>query len=100
MTETSSRVAGTSLGRHDPDIDRAVQRATRHPADPVSTWRIGVRNEEGVIYRIVTLRSLDQWLDFVEDAERLGLTDELENALELVEGFDSIFSARMPGSQP
>jgi hypothetical protein len=76
-----------------------VQRATRHPGDPVSTWRVGVRNEEGAIYRIVTLRSLDQWLDFVEDAERLGMVDELENAMELVEGFDSILCPSQPGRQ-
>lgn len=99
MTEINSLGAEVKVGQHDTAIDLALTRATRHPDDAVSTWRVGVRNEEGTIYRIVTLRSLDQWLDFVEDAERLGMVDELEDATEMVEGFDSILCPGQPGQQ-
>ncbi len=90
MTENNTLVAGTAIGGHDAEIKQAIERAMRHPDDPVSTWRIGVKNEDGVVYRIVALNSLNQWLDFVQDAEQMGLVDELEDAMDLVQGFDSI----------
>jgi hypothetical protein len=90
MTEITTLIAGATLGKLDAEVVLAMDRALHRPSDAVATWRVGIRNDDGVIYRVVTLRSLDQWLDFLEDMERLGLVDELEDALDLADGFDSI----------
>ena len=37
-------------------------------------------------------------LDFLEDMERLGMVDELEDALEQVDGFDSILVMSVKGN--
>jgi len=53
---------------------------------------IGVRNEDGEIYRLIGATKHNSFMNAVEELFDLGLTDELEDSDELVEGCDAIFS--------
>jgi hypothetical protein len=53
---------------------------------------IGVRNEEGDIYRLIGAAKLNNFMNAVEELIDLGLVDELQDTEELKEGCDAIFS--------
>ena len=53
---------------------------------------IGVRNEDGEIYRLIGATKHNSFMNAVEELFDLGLTDELQNSDDIVEGCDAIFS--------
>ena len=53
---------------------------------------IGVRNEDGEIYRLIGATKLNSFMNAVEELFDLGLSDELEETEEPKEGCDAIFS--------
>ena len=52
---------------------------------------IGVRNEDGEIYRLIGATKLNSFMNAVEELVDLGLVDELEELEEQKEGCDAIF---------
>lgn len=53
---------------------------------------IGVRNEDGEIYRLIGATKLNSYMNAVEELGELGLGDELQDIEEIREGCDAIFS--------
>jgi len=53
---------------------------------------IGVRNEDGEIYRLIGASKKNSFMNAVEELFDLGLVDELEDTEETKEGCDAIFS--------
>ena len=53
---------------------------------------IGVRNEDGEIYRLIGATKLNSFMNAVEELADLGLVDELEELEEQKEGCDAIFA--------
>jgi hypothetical protein len=53
---------------------------------------IGVRNEDGEIYRLIGASKLNSFMNAVEELFDLGLVDELQDTEEPKEGCDAIFS--------
>jgi len=53
---------------------------------------VGIRNEDGEIYRLIGASTHHSFMNAVEELVDLELTDELEGSDELVEGCDAIFS--------
>ena len=53
---------------------------------------IGVRNEDGDIYRLIGATKLNSFMNAVEELFDLGLTDELQDTEEAKDGCDAIFS--------
>ena len=53
---------------------------------------IGVRNDDGEIYRLIGATKLNSFMNAVEELFDLGLVDELEDTEEIREGCDAIFS--------
>jgi len=53
---------------------------------------IGVRNEDGQIYRLIGASKHHNFMNAVEELFDLGLVDELEQVESTVEGCDAIFS--------
>lgn len=51
---------------------------------------MGVRNEQGQLYRAIGISDLELYLDTVDMFERAGFIDELEDA-PAKKGYDSIF---------
>jgi hypothetical protein len=54
---------------------------------------IGVRNEDGDIYRLIGATKHNSFTNAVEELDDLGLVDELEETEGTQEGCDAIFSA-------
>lgn len=54
---------------------------------------IGVRNEDGDIYRLIGATKVNSYMNAVEELEDLGLVDELKDTEAPEEGCDAIFSA-------
>ena len=54
---------------------------------------IGVRNEDGDIYRLIGATKVNSFMNAVEELFDLGLVDELQDIEETVDGCDAIFSA-------
>ncbi|MES2018559.1 MAG: hypothetical protein V4484_18885 [Pseudomonadota bacterium] len=52
---------------------------------------IGVRNEDGDIYRLIGATKINSFMNAVEELFELGLIDELQDTEESVEGCDAIF---------
>lgn len=99
MTELTQLIAGVELGSQDSEVLLALVKAWQGANDPVATWYAAVKNHSGIIYRVATLNSLEQMLDFLQDMEALGMVDELEDALDQVDGFDAILMMPVQGSQ-
>jgi hypothetical protein len=53
---------------------------------------IGVRNEDGEIYRLIGATKLNSFMNAVEELFDLGLVDELQDTEEQKDGCDAIFS--------
>jgi hypothetical protein len=53
---------------------------------------IGVRNEDGEIYRLIGATKINSFMNAVEELFDLGLVDELQDTEETLEGCDAIFS--------
>ena len=53
---------------------------------------IGVRNEDGDIYRLIGATKVNSFMNAVEELFDLGLVDELQDTEEIREGCDAIFS--------
>jgi hypothetical protein len=53
---------------------------------------IGVRNEDGEIYRLIGATKLNSFMNAVEELFDLGLVDELQDTEETRDGCDAIFS--------
>jgi len=53
---------------------------------------IGVRNEDGEIYRLIGATKLNSFMNAVEELFDLGLVDELQDTEEPKEDCDAIFS--------
>lgn len=53
---------------------------------------IGVRNDDGEIYRLIGAATLNSFMNAVEELFDLGLIDELEDTEEPKDGCDAIFS--------
>ena len=64
------------------------------PVDEVrqETMLIGVRNEDGEIYRLIGASKKNSFMNAVEELFDLGLVDELADTEETKEGCDAIFS--------
>ena len=54
---------------------------------------IGVRNEDGEIYRLIGATKLNSYMNAVEELMELELADELQDIEEIRDGCDAIFSA-------
>ncbi len=52
---------------------------------------IGIRNEEGDIYRLIGATKLKSYTNAVEELEDLELVDELQDAEGPQDGYDAIF---------
>ena len=53
---------------------------------------IGVRNEQGEIYRLIGATKLNSYMNAVEELMELNLADELQDIEEIRDGCDAIFS--------
>ena len=53
---------------------------------------IGVRNEDGEIYRLIGATKVNSFMNAVEELFDLGLVDELQDIEETRDGCDAIFS--------
>jgi uncharacterized protein YutE (UPF0331/DUF86 family) len=64
------------------------------PADEVRQEKmlIGVRNDDGEIYRLIGATKVNSYNNAVEELEDLGLVDELKEAEAPQDGWDAIFS--------
>lgn len=56
---------------------------------------IGIRNEDGAIYRLIGAGKMKSFMNAVEELADLGLTDELQDSKTNKEGCDSIFSGEV-----
>lgn len=52
---------------------------------------IGVRNEEGDIYRLIGATKVNSYMNAVEELDDMELVDELQDVEETREGCDAIF---------
>ncbi|MYN39501.1 hypothetical protein GTP55_08960 [Duganella sp. FT109W] len=64
------------------------------PADEVrqEALIVGVRNADGEIYRLIGASTHNSFMNAVEELFDLGLSDELQDTDEPLEGCDAIFS--------
>jgi hypothetical protein len=64
------------------------------PVDEVRKEKmlIGVRNEQGDIYRLIGATKVNSFMNAVEELGDLGLVDELQNTEEPKDGYDAIFT--------
>ncbi len=53
---------------------------------------IGVRNEDGDIYRLIGATKINSFMNAVEELDDLGLVNELQDTEGTQEGCDAIFS--------
>lgn len=53
---------------------------------------IGVRNEDGEIYRLIGATKPNSFINAVEELADLGLVDELQDTDTAQDGYDAIFS--------
>jgi hypothetical protein len=83
-------INGVSPGSRDAEVLRALDRLQGSFCG--TECRIGIRNEDGTIYRIVVVRGMQEWICCDNALLALNLVNELETSVRNDEGYDSIFS--------
>jgi predicted Zn-dependent protease with MMP-like domain len=71
-----------------------IEPRTHHPAE--KRLLIGIQNERGEVYRIITIFGLISFFDLIGKFRKLGFTDELAQHAGEKEGYDAVLS--MPAS--
>lgn len=74
---------------NDAAILAALERSARDGGG--NTMIIGIRNEDGDIYRGVKTVGMGEFMAAISALVDLGMKDELANAFEMKEGCDAIF---------
>lgn len=77
------------------DNDAALLQSLEEAVNPEhggSDMVIGLRNQEGKLYRRITVSGMGNFLGAIEALTGSGMTDELEHAFGMREGCDAIFS--------
>jgi len=78
--------------------DLVLQAIQAEPADlkmvRQQRMRIGVRNEDGAIYRVIGVEGIAEFLNLIEQFTELDYVDELEEKSSAWKGYDVIFKAR------
>lgn len=88
----SSYVNGTDRRKDDKEIsDHLTGGSTGDGGYPK---RIGIRNEQGVIYRCIEARGTAQLVEVLQALYGLNFRDELEHASSTSNGYHSSFSKR------
>ena len=86
----SSYVNGTERRKDDTEISDRLK--SGNAGDGGYPKRIGIRNEQGVIYRCIEARGTSQLVDILQALYGLNFRDELEHASSTHNGYHSIFS--------
>ncbi len=103
MSELTRLIEGVEFGQQDVEVCEILAKSWQESSDPVATWQVAIKNQAGIIYRVAALKSLDQMLSFLGGMSKLGMADELEDALGKVNGFDAILTTKVvaqPQSHP
>jgi hypothetical protein len=85
-------------GKKPAKIDKQIMANLLLDIAPVDEVRqekmlVGVRNEDGEIYRLIGATKVNSYMNAVEELEDLGLVDELKDTETPQEGCDAIFGA-------
>jgi hypothetical protein len=75
-------------------VVRALLQAAVPTEEPLRKFRIGIRNEEGIVYRVVRLYSLAEKSKFAAAMAALGFDEEIGFAGAPVAGYDATFKPR------
>lgn len=84
-------IAGIAPLENDAALLQSLEEAV-NPDFGGADMVIGLRNQDGKIYRRITVSGLGNFLGAVEALTGAGLTDELEHATGMRERCDAIFS--------
>jgi hypothetical protein len=92
-----TQIASTPISGADTEVLRALLRAAV-PTDtpPGRSFRLGICNESGTVYRVVQLYSLAERTKFTSLMEALGFTEETGLAGAPLDGYHAVFSQRRP----
>lgn len=88
-------------GTRDDAVLKALRSVCRTPVDGPTNWRIGVRNEDGEIYRVIYLSNMQEAVALSDRLERLGFIDEMPQDSQFIPGCDTTFRQKWAiGEEP
>ena len=88
-------IEGTNISTQDDVVMQAIE---GEPTDlkiiKMQRMRIGIRNEDGAIYRVIGVEGITEFLDLIDQLTGLNYIDELQEKSSARNGYDAIFKAR------
>ncbi|MEB0012593.1 hypothetical protein QN379_18200 [Glaciimonas sp. Gout2] len=88
-------IATQQIGKFDAEIlNKLKPHSLEISAVRKERMIIGIRNEQGEIYRVIGVTGLTLFMDAIYQLVELNMIDELEALDHPQDGYDAIFSAR------
>ena len=92
MSKSTHLIPKTTVRADDAEVLKAIQTTfDRALSTAFTDFRLGVRNEAGIVYREVTLDSLDQFAAFAHSLRKLGFTEQMDEDCGMFGGFDAAY---------
>lgn len=86
-------ISGTTASSNDDAVMKAIESESADiKAVKLQRMKIGIRNENGGIYRAIGVTGLTEFLDVIQKLLDLNYVDELKDNSGTVDGYDAIFS--------
>lgn len=88
-------IAGKAIAEFDGEVLKRLRTLKLKDDTPKAVraerWRIGLKNTDGEIYRIIGMDSMGDFNSSANRLKKIGLTDEIEEKMYPVQGCDAIF---------
>ncbi|WP_313605800.1 hypothetical protein [Comamonas jiangduensis] len=89
MVNSTQLIPDTAAASDDSRFMAAIETTFKRALGATNvTYRAGIRNESGVIYREVVMDSLDQLPALTNRLRKLGLIEEMDEEGCMVDGYD------------
>lgn len=92
MGKSTSLVPEATIPSDDSKVLAEIEATFRRAlGDTDSTYRMGIRNSDGIVYREVTMNSIDQLAAIANRLHKLGFTQEMDEEGGMIDGYDGTF---------
>jgi hypothetical protein len=89
-TVNTTVIEGKQVAEYDSVVLDAMNLIQPTPHVSLERLLVGIKNEQGNVYRVIRVSGLGNFLALIEKLRDLGFTDELAEAYGDKQGFDAI----------
>lgn len=92
MGKSTSLIPEATIPSDDSKVLAEIEATFRRAlGDTDSTYRMGIRNSDGIVYRQVAVNSFEQLAAITNRLHKLGFTQEMDEGGGMIDGYDATF---------